>query len=114
MVLLIVDDNAVMRRMIGRIVADLADEIYECPDGSEALAAYRRHRPDVVVMDVEMPALDGISATRRIRAEFPDARVVVVTVHGDEPTRTAAREAGASAYVLKDNLLDLRTVLQPP
>lgn len=114
MTLLIVDDNAAVRRMIRRVVVDLVEDIRECADGGEALAAYRRVRPDVVLMDVEMTGVDGITATRQILSAYPDARVIIVTGHGDEQLRAAAREAGARGYVLKENLLELRGVLQEP
>ena len=112
MTVLIVDDNPGVRRMIARVVSDLADEIRECEDGAEVLAAYQQHHPDVVLMDIEMKGLDGISATRQIIAAFPCARVVMVTGHGDEPLRVAAREAGACGYVLKENLFEVRRLLQ--
>ena len=112
MVLLVVDDNPAIRRMLGRVLGHLADHIRECADGSEAVAAYRELRPDLVLMDVEMQEVDGISATRQIMASFPEARVVIISQHGDEQMRAAARKAGACGYVLKDNLLELRGVLQ--
>jgi len=64
MKLLIVDDHALMRRLIRRLVNDLVTDVEECGDGSEALAAYNQHRPDWVVMDIEMSPIDGITATR--------------------------------------------------
>jgi CheY-like chemotaxis protein len=110
--LMIVEDNPDVRRVIRRIVSDVATEIVECDDGAEALAAYARSRPDWVLMDIAMGEVDGIAATRQLTEAFPDARVVIVTGHDDEPLRTAAREAGACGYVLKENLFDLRRVLQ--
>ena len=68
MKLLIVENNQDMRRLIVQIVRKLSDAIFECEDGSEALAAYREHQPDWVLMDIEMPLIDGISATRQIIA----------------------------------------------
>ena len=111
MMLLIVDDNPAVRRLIGRVIKDLVDDIHECEDGAAALAAYRRLHPDLVLMDIGMKEVDGITATRQIIAEFPDARVIIVTDHGDEPFRVAAREAGACGFVLKENLIDLRRLL---
>lgn len=111
MMLLIVDDNPMVRRMITRVVGDLADEIRECADGAQALAAYRQFHPDLVLMDIEMAGMDGITATREIKSAFPEARVVIVTGHGEEPLRAAAREAGACGYVLKENLLAIREMI---
>ena len=107
MCLMIVDDNAEMRRVIRRIVSGIATEIVECEDGNEALAAYTRTRPDWVLMDIEMSGVDGITATRLITTAYPDARVIIVTNHHHEQYRQAASECGACGYVLKENLLDL-------
>jgi CheY-like chemotaxis protein len=112
--LLVVDDNSDMRRLIKSIVSDLAGSIYECADGSDALQVYAVHRPDWVLMDIQMKTLDGISATREIKSAFPDARVVIVTEYDDPDWREDARQAGACAYVLKDNLPDVRLILQNP
>jgi CheY-like chemotaxis protein len=109
---MIVDDNEEIRRMLRSVLADLADPIYECHDGGEADAAYRRHRPDWVLMDVSMEPVDGITATRHITAAFPYARVVIVTQYEDASLRNAAREAGACGYLSKDNLLDVRRYLE--
>lgn len=112
MMLLIVDDNPAVRRIIGRVVGDLADDIRECTSGAEALAAYQQFNPDVVLMDIEMKGVDGITATRQITTAFPDARVIIVTGHGEEPLRVAAQEAGACGYVMKENLFELRGLLK--
>ena len=108
---LIVDDNSVMRRTIRRVVDEFAGAIIECGDGAEALAAYQKHLPDWVLMDVEMREMDGLTATRKIRAEFPNAHIVIVTKHGDTEMREAARKAGACGFVEKENLLNLRGIL---
>lgn len=65
-------------------------------------------------MDIEMPVLDGLDATRQIVAAFPDARIVIVTKHGHEKLRMTATDAGASAYVLKENLFALRALIGGP
>ena len=109
--LLIVDDHAAMRRLLGRVVGDLFSAVAECDDGAEALAAYERHRPDWVLMDIEMSRTDGLTATRDIMRAFPDARVVIVSKHDDEQLRAAARTAGACGYVLKENLIAVRELL---
>lgn len=113
MKLLIVDDNQEMRRLIKSVVADLAEEIVECADGAEALIAYREQLPDWVLMDIEMPVLDGLAATRQIIADFPKARIAIITRHGHEKLRITAQAAGACAYVLKEDLFPLREVINP-
>jgi CheY-like chemotaxis protein len=108
---LIVDDSEPMREMIKTYVADLVEHSFECNDGSEALAAYRRHRPDVVLMDLQMVKMDGLDATRQIRESFPQARIVIVSQWNDAALRQAALSAGAEAYVGKSDLLPLRSIL---
>lgn len=117
MMLLIVDDNAVMRQMIRRVTSKLGAEIVECADGAEVVAAYEQHQfsaADWVLMDVEMAQMDGLTATRLLRAAHPDARVVIVTRHDDADVRAAAFGNGACGFVLKENLLELRTLLTVP
>jgi len=109
--LLIVDDYAPMRRLLGRVVEDLFSVVEECDDGAEALNAYARHRPDWVFMDIEMKRTDGITATRDLVRAFPEAKVVIVSKHDDERLREAARTAGARGYVLKENLFAVRELL---
>jgi CheY-like chemotaxis protein len=111
MSILIVDDNQNMRRAIKLVVTGLVEEIYECSDGAEALKAYTSHRPDWVFMDIRMKKTDGLTATRQIKAAYPDAKIIIVTVCHGEDLQEAARAAGAYAYVVKDNLLELRQIL---
>ena len=115
MKLLIVEDNAQMRQMMRAVVADLAEAVIECTDGDEVVAAYTAQQfggGDWVLMDMEMPRVGGLEATRRLRAAFPDARIMFVTQHDDPHWRNAALQAGACGYVLKTNLLELRQRLQ--
>lgn len=105
--LLIVEDHAEMRGALRRLLSDLG-EIYECSSGAEAFAAYTAHQPDWVLMDIKLGWMSGITATREITAAYPEARVVMVTVYGDEELREAARQAGACGYVLKENLEEVR------
>ena len=111
MTVLIVDDSPRFRGLIKTILAGLADDVQECTDGDEVVAAYRARRPDWVLMDVQMPQTGGLEATRRILAVDPAARVLIVTDYDDVHWRAAAIEAGACGYVLKDNLLDVRRLL---
>ncbi len=110
--LLIVEDNERMRRTIKSLIGDLITQFYECSDGSQALAAYAEHQPDWVLMDIEMEPIDGLTATRQIKAAYPDARIIMVTNYDEPALREAARAAGACAYVLKENLFTLPRMLR--
>jgi CheY-like chemotaxis protein len=112
MTLLIVEDNASVRRLIKTIVAGVAAQIHECADGAEALEAYIAHRPDFVLMDIQMKPVDGITAARRIKAADPAARIIIVTDYDQADLREAARQVGACAFVAKDNLLELVPLLE--
>jgi two-component system response regulator DegU len=109
--LLIVDDNARVRRMIKEVAAPLGAVVFECADGEQALAAYLLHRPDVVLMDIAVGGTDGITAAGRILGADPSARVVMVTDYDGEELREAALAAGTRGYVLKENLIELRGLL---
>jgi len=109
--ILIVDDNAAVRRLIAAIVLPFAGEIRECADGADVLAAYEAQRPDLVLMDIRMKQVDGIEATKRIKAMDPAAKIVIVTDYDDSALRRAAMNAGACDYTLKDNLADLVQLL---
>jgi CheY-like chemotaxis protein len=109
---LIVEDNERMRAMIRGLVSELAGETHECSDGAHALAAYARHLPDWVLMDVKMKELDGIAATRQITESFPQARIMIVSDYEDAELRLAARAAGASEYLVKDRLHELCFILR--
>jgi DNA-binding NarL/FixJ family response regulator len=109
--LLIVDDKAQVRSMIRRFLSDLAAEISETDDGDSALDAYAAFLPDWVLMDIEMKHTNGIVATERIRAAYPQANIVIVTNYDDDSLRERAMAAGARGYVLKENLFALRSML---
>ena len=113
--ILIVDDNPQIRQLIRSLVKDLAEEVIECGDGDEAVAVYAAQKfsgDDRVLMDLQMPRLGGLEATRRLLTDFPEARIIIVTQHDDPYWSEAAQLAGACGYVLKENLLDLRLLLQ--
>jgi len=109
--LLIVDDNAQVRKFLISLLAPVAQEIRECGDGADAAAAYARVKPDWVLMDIKMGDVDGLTATRRIKERFPEAKIIILTNHDDDDLREAAREAGASDYLLKQNLFVLPGIL---
>jgi DNA-binding NarL/FixJ family response regulator len=112
--LLIVDDHAPVRALIRAVVGALADDIVECSRGEDAVDAVAVHHPDLVLMDIEMPGIGGIAATRAIRARFPAQRVAMLTQHDASDLRESARAAGACAYLLKENLFDVRRLLVEP
>jgi DNA-binding NarL/FixJ family response regulator len=101
---LIADDHAVVREGLRAFLA-LQDEIEvvgEAADGEEAVAAVRRLTPDVALVDLVMPRVDGIEAITRIRADSPQTRVIVLTSFADDDTMLPAVRAGAAGYLLKD------------
>ena len=108
---MIVEDNTAMRKTIRGIVAAKTDTVIECSNGEEAVNAFGDHHPDWVLMDINMPVLDGISATKRITAAHPTARIVMVSDSDTESFRSASAAAGACGYVSKENLFELQTVL---
>lgn len=109
--ILIVEDNKQMLRAIRICLADVVAEIYECDDGCEALSTYGSCRPDWVLMDLEMPGLCGFEVARQIKSAYPDAQIVVFTNYDGGDLRMAAEEAGACAFVVKENLLAVREIL---
>jgi CheY-like chemotaxis protein len=112
MKILVVDDSAEVRRLIKSLIADIADEIYECSDGAEAVEIFIKQRPDWTLMDVYMKKMDGLAATKAIKEIYPQARIIIVTNHTDKRTRKASSDAGADAFFGKDDLLSLISLLK--
>lgn len=101
--LLLVDDHQLLRQGLRRAVEEAGFTVIgEAGDGDEAVRLAETYRPDVVLMDVTMPILDGIEATKRLRASVPGTRVVMLSMHGDEEVITRALRAGAVGYLGKD------------
>jgi DNA-binding NarL/FixJ family response regulator len=101
--LLLVDDHKLLRQGLRRAVEEAGfDVVGEAGDGEEAIRLAIETHPDLVLMDITMPVLNGIEATRRLRVSVPEARVVVLTMHGEEEVVDQALRAGAVAYLLKD------------
>jgi DNA-binding NarL/FixJ family response regulator len=101
---LCVDDHSLVRKGLASILANEADMklVGEAENGEEALAMFRQHHPDVTLMDLRMPKLDGIEATRKIRSEFPDARIIALTSYDGDQEIYRALEAGVRGYLLKE------------
>lgn len=112
MIILVVDDNAQVRQLIRREVADLVTQVYESGDGAAVLALYQCYRPDWVVMDLALKQANGLSVTRQLTAAFPQARVCLVTTYDDDFLRDAALAAGACGFVNKENLVALRALIK--
>jgi DNA-binding NarL/FixJ family response regulator len=100
---LIIDDDDLMRAGLKSVLAsdESVQVVGEIGDGREAVQATRQHRPDVVLMDIRMPGLDGIAATREVLACSPDVRVVMLTTFEDDDYIFGALNAGASGFLLK-------------
>jgi len=101
--ILTVDDHPLLREGIAALVRAEVDMsgVAEADDGAEAIEKFRLHRPDITLMDVEMPRVNGIEAISKIRSEFPDARIIVLTTYSGDTTVVRALRAGARAYILK-------------
>jgi DNA-binding NarL/FixJ family response regulator len=111
---LTVDDHPLLRDGIAGLIADESDMTVVAvgATGREAIEQFRAHRPDVTLMDLQMPEMNGVEATARIRAEFPDARIIVLTTYSSDAQVALAINAGASGYLLKDAIRTelLRTI----
>jgi len=101
-----VDDHPLLREGIAALVNAESDMtlVAEACNGQEAIEKFRLHRPDVTLMDLQMPALNGIEAIISIRAEFPNARVIVLTTYTGDVQVLRALKAGAAAYILKGHV----------
>jgi len=101
--ILTVDDHAMLREGVAALVASQPDMklVAEASTGREALEQFRKHRPDVTLMDLQMPEMDGIEAMVAIRSEFPEARIIVLTTYKGDVQVLRALKAGARAYLLK-------------
>ena len=110
--ILIVDDNAQLRTLMREIVAEESDlhVVGEAADGAEAMRLIQELRPDIVLLDLVMPQVNGLEVLRWIKAEHPKIKVIIVTVHDEDAYRQAAEASGADAFLLKKTL---GTVLLP-
>jgi DNA-binding NarL/FixJ family response regulator len=101
-----VDDHPILRQGIAALIADEPDMtlVAEATNGREAIQQFRAHRPDVTLMDLQMPEMNGLDAMIAIRGEFADARIIVLTTYTGDVQARRAIQAGARAYLLKNSL----------
>jgi DNA-binding NarL/FixJ family response regulator len=101
-----VDDHPLLRQGIASLIADEADltVVAEASDGREAIEQFRAHRPDITLMDLQMPEMNGLDAIVAILEEVPDARIIVLTTYTGDVQAMRALKAGARAYLLKNSL----------
>jgi DNA-binding NarL/FixJ family response regulator len=104
--ILAVDDHPILRQGIAGLIADESDMtlVAEAANGREAIQQFRTHQPDITLMDLHMPEMNGLDAMIAIRGEFPDARIIVLTTYTGDVQATRALKAGARAYLLKNSL----------
>src|SRR5215510_612131 len=101
---LCVDDHPLLRGGIAALVGGQPDMkmVAECANGREAIQQFRAHHPDITLMDLQMPEMNGLDAIIAIRGEFPDARIIVLTTYAGDVQALRALQAGARAYLLKN------------
>ncbi len=102
--ILTVDDHQLLREGIAAVLEGQPDMVLvgQASNGREAIESFRQHRPDVTLMDLRMPDMNGIEAITAIRAEFPNARIIVLTTYAGDVQAAGALKAGASGYLLKN------------
>ena len=122
--ILIVDDNPRLRALIRRIATQkpALQVVGEAEDGAEAIRLVHLLRPDIVLMDLVMPRVNGLEALRRIKAERPETKVIIMTVHTEDAYRRTAEANGTDAFLLKKTLMTallptirrIRSSMSPP
>ena len=105
--IMIVDDNATFREQLKEFLASEPDieVVGEAADGQEAILKARELQPDVVLMDVRMPGINGIHATRQLKEEMPEVKVIILSLYDIDEYRKAALDSGASGYVVKKSIV---------
>ena len=104
--ILVVDDHPLLRQGIAGLIADQSDMslVAEASNGREAIQQFRAHRPDVTLMDLQMPDMNGLDAMVSIRSEFPEARIIILTTYTSDVKILRAHKAGARGHLLKNML----------
>jgi CheY-like chemotaxis protein len=112
MKIMIVEDNPKVRRLIRYALNEGCHAVIECTDGADTLEAYTIHRPDLVLMDIQMPRLDGLAATKILKKHYPDAKIHILSDYDEDEMRFAATVAGASGYTSKTHIDELDLIVK--
>ena len=111
MKVMIVDDSPRIRKALRRVINKDTD-FAECENGEEAVNNYPDFLPDWVMMDIEMPIMDGLEASSRIIKNYPNAKILLITQYDEPELRTKAKGIGIAGYVLKDNLYEIAEYIE--
>ena len=109
--LLVIEDSEQFRQMIISMLKGYYEKIYQCTDGKYAKDAYEKYKPDWVVMDVHMKEMDGLTATKQLKAAHPEAHIVLMSQCHDPEMMEEAKSAGAENFILKDNILEIKKIM---
>ncbi len=112
MKIMIVDDSSSVRALLRLILAPMQCELVECSDGEEAVETYTRIRPDLVLMDIEMPVMDGIIAAEQLLAGDPNAAVIMMSQYSDAVITERSLRTGARRFISKDMLYHLPDIFR--
>ena len=110
--IIIVDDHQLFREGVKRILdfENTFEIVAEGDDGGDVMGLYEQHKPDVVLMDINMPRMNGVDATENLMKEYPDAKVIILSIHDDESYVSHALKTGALGYMLKE--MDAEAIIQ--
>ena len=112
--IVVVDDTEEIRHLVSSILHQRQEWelVGEASDGMAAVELVKKLQPDIVIMDIQMPRLDGIQATKQITSSVPQSRVIAFSTYTDATTRTAMKEAGSAAFVTKEEVFNLPHVIE--
>lgn len=109
---MIVDDSASMRKIIRDICFSFSEKIVECSNGLEAIKTYEIFLPNLVVMDIKIPEMNGLEAMKIILEKHPNAKVIIITQYKEKELEEEAKKFGAYTFLLKENLSELESILK--
>ncbi len=109
--IMILDENSGMRTTLRQLLSGLCDDVVECGSGEEAITLYTHRKPDLVLSEISLPGLDGIETLKSVLRSDPAVRWIFVTEEDDLPIRTDAFDAGAEAYFMKEDMIEVQEYL---